>query len=184
MPEIGQQENLLRRDLSTEDTQPIRVRQKETGINQAIGSAVELYNDPETQEKLKKAKEELERRIAKATNGFLDVTEKLREIVPNKYLASGMLAVLETFGIGGYGVADALTILSGLRDIAAGRELTNDPRYKSDLLGAEVTPRNKAYLRGGLKIIGALTPLFPTFWVEPVLREVMPIPELDNKITK
>lgn len=92
------------------------------------------------------------------------------DAVPNKTLALFLLAGGEVIGIGGYGLTDILTAISGLRDIAEGRKLG--------------TSHDKALLRGALKILGALTPIFPTFWVDQALRVAIPIPELDHKPKK
>lgn len=141
--------------------------------------------NPETAAKINEAKNSYEKRLAKATGGFLDAMEFLNEHVPNKILAAGILGVLELPGlVTGWAPADILTGLSGLRDISGGRVLSEQQSSRKLLGGLEVSDRNWAYLRGALKILGALFPYFPTFYVEPVLKAVMPIPELDHKPKK
>lgn len=122
--------------------------------------------DEETATKIKDAKDAFEKRAGSATNTFLDGIQKVMDKVPNKYIA---LFILEISPFG-YGLADILTALSGIRDISEGRSLG--------------TNHDKALLRGSLKIIGALTPVIPTFWVEPVLKTFMPISEIDAKPKK
>lgn len=122
---------------------------------------------PEVAEKIRAAEEVFSRRLEQVTNGFLDGTQRIMDAVPNKILATAILAGGETIGFGGYGITDAFTLISGVRDIAEGRLLKD-------------SSRQKAYLRGGLKIIAAVTPVIPTFWAEPAAKFFMPIPALDK----
>ncbi|MCX6726638.1 MAG: hypothetical protein NTY75_02355 [Candidatus Shapirobacteria bacterium] len=133
----------------------------------SLANLIESTGHPEIAGKVKAAEEVFNRRVSQATNGFLDGAQRIMDAVPSKALAVAILAAVEAVGFAGYGITDAFTLLSGIRDIAGGRFL-------------EDSDRGKAYLRGGLKIVGALIPALPTFWVEPAAKAFMPIKGLDT----
>lgn len=126
-----------------------------------------------------RAKATLEKRVAQATGKFLDGVDQVMRIVPDNMIAHAIIAVAESATIV-YSPLDALTILSGVRDILGGRALPNDESHTRLLAGVRLTDQNAAYLRGVLKIIGAATPIIPTYWVNEALKQTMPIAGLDK----
>jgi hypothetical protein len=175
MPELSSSPEILQPQPQPEvPGKPGKVESLGIGEFFSSGEAAGLVGKAKEQFDIRvdQAKKKYDERDVEIENKFLDRFQAVMDQMPNNKVAATMLLGFgELIGIGIYGVTDALTLISGIRDIAEGRSL--EPKAMED-----------AKLRGRLRILAAVIPGFPTFWVLKVTEKTMPIPEIDDRNKK